>query len=594
MSTKTNRKKCLIVVAAFLCSTGSNAKASFASGTPVNLGVTVAAISLAQGDVWTQKADMPTTRLALAASVVNGKIYAIGGRADGTLATEYDPATDTWTTKARMPTSRFGLATSVVDGKIYAIGGVPGPGSIFRTVEAYDPQTDTWTKKADMPTARAFLSTSVVDGKIYAIGGSAVTPWSTHFQNVEEYDPLTDTWTQKADMPTARAYLSTCVVDGKIYAIGGVLASKTVLSTVEVYDPVTDTWTTKTPMPTARRGLATAVVDGNIYAIGGGTTPSPAFPVLEAYDPATDTWTTKDDMPAPRAFLSTGVVDGKIYAFGGGYVIHPPGFRTVYEYDVTPPLVVDFNGDGIVDCADICMMVDYWGTDEPLYDIAPRPFGDGIIDVQDMIALSEHLFTYPGAVAYWKLDETEGLLAHDSAGANNAYLIGGPIWQPAAGMVDGAIQFDGVDDYLVTGTVLDPAERPFSVLAWIKGGAPGQVVLSQMGGANWLYTDSSEGNLLTELKGLGRGAAILTSQAIITDGDWHRIGLVWDGSHRTLYVDGVAVAEDAQTNLEASENILFIGTGKAMEPGTFWSGLIDDVRMYNQALNAERIEALAQ
>ena len=73
----------------------------------------------------------------------------------------------TWTQKADMPTARWHLSTSVVDGKIYAIGGV---GS-FKKVEEYDPATDTWTEKADMPTRRIFIATSVVDGKIYAIGG---------------------------------------------------------------------------------------------------------------------------------------------------------------------------------------------------------------------------------------------------------------------------------------------------------------------------------------------------------------------------------------------------------------------------------------
>ncbi len=89
---------------------------------------------------------------------------------------------------------------------------------------------------------------------------------------------------------------------------------------------------------------------------------------------------------------------------------------------------------------------------------------------------------------------------------------------------------------------------------------------------------------MTELKGTGRDSTELLSQTIITDNDWHRIGLVWDGSFRTLYVDNVAVAEDEQTNLEGSENGLYIGTGKAMEPGSFWSGLIDDVRIYNRAV----------
>ena len=54
--------------------------------------------------------------------------------------------------------------------------------------------------------------------------------------------------------------------------------------------------------------------------------------------------------------------------------------------------VVDFNGDGVVDCADMCIMVDHWGENYPLCDIGPTPFGDGIVDVQDLIVLAEHLF----------------------------------------------------------------------------------------------------------------------------------------------------------------------------------------------------------
>jgi hypothetical protein len=122
------------------------------------LGLTSA--SLGAGDIWTEKAPLPTARLALATSVVNGKTYAIGGYAAANAphlrtVEEYDPATDTWTTKADMPTARSWLSASTVHGKIYAIGGqrfFGAPG--IRTVEEYDPAADTWTTKADMPTAR--------------------------------------------------------------------------------------------------------------------------------------------------------------------------------------------------------------------------------------------------------------------------------------------------------------------------------------------------------------------------------------------------------------------------------------------------------
>jgi hypothetical protein len=80
----------------------------------------------------------------------------------------------------------------------------------------------------------------------------------------------------------------------------------------------------------------------------------------------------------------------------------------------------------------------------------------------------------------------------------------------------------------------------------------------------------------------GRGTTSLLSKTCITDGTWHRIGLIWDGSHRKLYVDGILVAEDTQDTLANSNNGLYIGTGKGMESGTFWSGLIDDVRIYKR------------
>ncbi|MHC4520034.1 MAG: Kelch repeat-containing protein, partial [Planctomycetota bacterium] len=486
--------------------------------------LSAASMSARGAEIWTEKAPMPTPRLALAASVVDGKIYAIGGRAERTLTTEYDPATDTWTTKTPMITPRFCLATSVVDGKIYAIGGsqhtsARAPGV---ATEEYDPVTDAWTKRTDMPTGRWGLSTSVVDGKVYAIGGSEPTGWKTYLRTVEEYDPLTDTWTKKADMPTARAWHSASVVDGKIYVIGGALVYTTMLSTVEMYDPATDTWTTKTPMPTARPYHTTAVVNGIIYAIGGGThTPSRGFSVVEAYDPATDIWTTKAEMPAPTCYHSTSVVDGRIYAFGGspsGYQLDHPGFRAVYEYDPAF-LFVDFNGDGIVDGKDVLIMTAHWGQDYPPCDIGPTRFGDGVVDVQDVVVLAEHIgkkVDDPTLLTHWAFDETEGPVAYDSAGRSDATVIGVPQWQPAGGAVDGALEFDGAT-LVVAGSVLNPSDGPFSVFAWVKGGAAGQAIISQVGDANWLMADAS-GVLMTELKSASRLATPLCSDTVVTDG----------------------------------------------------------------------------
>ncbi|MHC4430789.1 MAG: hypothetical protein ACYTBS_03005 [Planctomycetota bacterium] len=53
--------------------------------------------------------------------------------------------------------------------------------------------------------------------------------------------------------------------------------------------------------------------------------------------------------------------------------------------------VADFNADGIVDSADMYIMIDLWGTNDPLCDIGPMPWGDGMVDVQDLAVLTEHL-----------------------------------------------------------------------------------------------------------------------------------------------------------------------------------------------------------
>jgi len=88
----------------------------------------------------------------------------------------------------------------------------------------------------------------------------------------------------------------------------------------------------------------------------------------------------------------------------------------------------------------------------------------------------------------------------------------------------------------------------------------------------------------------------LVSESVITDIQWHHVGLVWDGSYRALYVDGIEVAKDknAQNPLNSTEGGLYIGASKDLDPISFFIGLIDDVRIYNQALTADEIAILAQ
>jgi len=62
----------------------------------------------------------------------------------------------------------------------------------------------------------------------------------------------------------------------------------------------------------------------------------------------------------------------------------------------------------------------------------------------------------------------------------------------------------------------------------------------------------------------------------------HRIGLVWDDVDRILLVDEQEVARDEQAELAISDAGLIIGVGAT--PGRFFSGLIDDLRIYRRAV----------
>ncbi|MHC4508849.1 MAG: hypothetical protein ACYTAO_07820, partial [Planctomycetota bacterium] len=177
--------------------------------------------------------------------------------------------------------------------------------------------------------------------------------------------------------------------------------------------------------------------------------------------------------------------DGRTLYFSDWPDARPGGVGNNDLWQASMEPVVDLNGDEIVDSVDMCIMVDHWGTDEPLCDIGPTPLGDGVVDVQDLVVLAEHLFEEifpPELTAYWKLNETEGNVAHESISGSDDVVMGGPLWQPTGGKVDGALELDGVDDCVISSSGPNPADPEissgFSVFAWVKGGAPGQVIIS--------------------------------------------------------------------------------------------------------------------
>jgi len=269
------------------------------------------------------------------------------------------------------------------------------------------------------------------------------------------------------------------------------------------------------------------------------------------------------------------------------------GSGNVDLWQVSIEPVCDLNSDLKIDSADMHIMVDHWGENYPLCDIGPTPLGDGVVDTQDMIVLAEHLYRL---TAHWKLDEADGSIAYDSRGDHDGTVNGNPFWQPTGGVIDGSLMLDGIDDYIDTPFILDPSKGSFSVFAWVYCWMPGQVIISQKGqsGGTWLGTNPL-GKFMTEFSDVNFG--VLESESFITDVQWHHVGFVYDTDtlHRRLYVDGILVAEDTSAVAgEPSNEGLYIGASNDLGAGTLFSGFIDEVRIYKQALTAKEIEMLSR
>ena len=282
---------------------------------------------------WKIVADLPDSGLGPGVTVVEGKIYVIGGTYRGgylSINVEYDPATNNWTLRKPMPTPRASFGIAVYKNKIYCIGGGDGSDEgVTGMNEVYDPLTDTWKTKRPMPTPRQGICAHVVNGKIYVIGGSK--PFNPNMPstvpNVNEvYDPETDTWTSKTPPPVEVSFYASAIVDNKIYIIGG----SPIGNLTQIYDPETDTWSFGAPIPNPCWGAAAGATTGiyapkRIYVMGG----YPTFDLNQVYDPETDTWTMGAQMPARGYDLGIAAINDTLYAIVGGKVLRytPIGYN---------------------------------------------------------------------------------------------------------------------------------------------------------------------------------------------------------------------------------------------------------------------------
>ena len=187
------------------------------------------------------------------------------------------------------------------------------------------------------------------------------------------------------------------------------------------------------------------------------------------------------------------------------------------------------------------------------------------------------------------LEETSGT-HYDSTSNNNDGTYYGAT-QDAAGKIDGADEFDGVNDYVDvgTGTSLDVfgSGQDFSVFLWVK-----RDDLANMDGffssgsssSYGVFFGSASGNW-DDLRFLSKGNTVdeESTANCIGDYEWHMVGITADRDGNLIfYADGVAVhTADISAHLSEdwnrADDTYKIGTDRS-ETGPA-DGVIDEVRV---------------
>lgn len=213
-----------------------------------------------------------------------------------------------------------------------------------------------------------------------------------------------------------------------------------------------------------------------------------------------------------------------------------------------------------------------------------------------------------GLLAHWRLDENSGTTAYDTSGNGYDGTMSGGVDatnDSVTGAVRNAISFDGpstINNIAIAYDTWQALSADFSLAAWVKfdpakatSGSGYRVISSQMSPTAhyFLRVENVSDSRVPQFGVRGAtGALTMTGTTDINDGNWHYIVATRTGNAHRLYLDGV------QEDTTRVANTGAIDTGQDLHIGAYnttsenFPGFIDDVRLYNRAIDEEEITKL--
>jgi len=165
------------------------------------------------------------------------------------------------------------------------------------------------------------------------------------------------------------------------------------------------------------------------------------------------------------------------------------------------------------------------------------------------------------------------------------------------------LSFDGVNDYIDMGDVLDMKNEDMTISVWIKTSeVTNQYFISKAKAANQPYRYAfgiGSGKLKIFMRGaLADPDVVVNGNIFISDNDWHFVSAVYERKIKAnIYADGIydtglSISHWASLNMNY-DNPFRIGSYTASDnitPITFFKGLINNIKIYNAAQSLAQIK----
>jgi hypothetical protein len=211
-----------------------------------------------------------------------------------------------------------------------------------------------------------------------------------------------------------------------------------------------------------------------------------------------------------------------------------------------------------------------------------------------------------GLIVEYRFDESAGRMASDSSGHHlHGRLEGHPQW--VKGYYGNGLQFDGVSDYVYIGKqdILDLTH--YTLTAWVRTDGrtkdPERQEILEKAGAYWLNIRND--SLMFRAGGMFGGCrgrpywTYLDTATTVPLQTWTHVASTYNGTALTIYLNGMLSVSTTEVRPPCTTNhrLLIIGAKKAEEDTpaeAFFSGILDEVRIYSRALSPAEIQQVMQ